>query len=105
MTLPLTMANFAFESITIELTTKELGEISGPLCSLVAAALVAGLQPIGQKGLRPLSSIAKEDLFFSSIVGAGARVASVSAGASAAVAPESAAQLIRMVQENFFIAS
>jgi hypothetical protein len=99
------MANFAFESITIEVTTKEFGEISGPLCSVVAADLDDGLQPIGQKGLRPLSSIMKADFVFSSIVGGDGRVPSGSAGASAATARESAAQLIKMVQENFFIAS
>ena len=54
-------------STVIELTTKADGKMSGPTCSVVFCTRATGFQPMGQNGLRPLASIVKEDLFFSSI--------------------------------------
>src|SRR5947209_11267020 len=114
------MANRPPVSTVIELTRNALGEMSDVACSPCAgvATLLAGRQPIGQNGLRPLSSIAKEDLFFTSscagspsTAGAGAGVAAgfVSvAGAACFFSPAAGncatRAAIERVQISFFIA-
>jgi hypothetical protein len=83
--------------------------MAGPAVS-VGALVVSfgdGFQPIGQKGLRLVSSIVKEDLCFSSRTGAlsGDAVVRAVELASAAQTRCSAATVKMNVQASFFIAS
>ena len=59
-------------STMMELTRKIWAELRGRRFVHVADIFAAGFQPIGQKGLRPLSSMTKEDLCFNSTAGTSA---------------------------------